>query len=103
MAAPDSRAADRPGPGNFAHFSYRAYVQSSQLAPRLVRFICGKRGGILGMACSTWMDVSPDRTKGTQGASMAVLRQLRANDEREPRIRREPARMDPILNMRGER
>jgi len=34
---------------------------------------------------------------------MAVLRQLRANDEREPRIRREPARMDPILNMRSER
>lgn len=33
---------------------------------------------------------------------MAVLRQLRADDEQEPRIRREPARMDPILNMRGE-
>ena len=33
---------------------------------------------------------------------MAVLRQLRTEDEREPRIRREPARMDPILNMRGE-
>lgn len=34
---------------------------------------------------------------------MAVLRQLRTDEEqREPRIRREPARMDPILNMRGE-